>query len=88
MHTSDQVPSEPKQVGTGPAPPWLGKGMGLTEAIMVQGARLQSTRGVVGGAGSWSLGQGGPIDTRVVEGTVVLIAAVALHHEVSANRAV
>lgn len=42
----------------------------------------------MGGAGSWSLGQGGPIDTRVVEGTVVLIAAVALHHEVSANRAV
>lgn len=36
----------------------------------------------------WSLGQGGPIDTGVVEGTVVLIAAVALHHEMSANRAV
>lgn len=34
------------------------------------------------------LGQGGAIDPRVVEGTAVLIAAVALHHEVSANRAV
>lgn len=35
-----------------------------------------------------SLGQGGPIDPWVVEGTAVLIAAVALHHKVSANRAV
>lgn len=34
------------------------------------------------------LGQGGPVDPRVVEGTAVLIAAVALHHKVSANGAV
>lgn len=51
----------------------------------VEGARLQSTG--CGWGGRRSLGQGGPIDTRVVEGTVVLIAAVALHHEMSADRA-
>lgn len=62
--------------------------MGLTEAITEWEEQGYSPQGCVGGAGRWSLGQGGPIDTRVVEGTVVLIAAVALHHEMSANRAV
>lgn len=74
----------------GLAPHQLGKGkLGLTEAITgwkEQGCSPQG-RVWVGQAGG-SLGQGGPIDTRVVEGTVVLIAAVALHHEMPANRAV
>lgn len=84
-------PQKPKQVGT--------EGAGSSSAgdgecgphrshNKVEGARLQSTGCVWVGQRRWSLGQGGPIDTRVVEGTVVLIAAVALHHEMSANRAV
>lgn len=51
----------------------------------VEGSRLQSTGVPVGQAG---LGQWGPIDPWVVEGTVVLIAAVALHYEVWADRAI
>lgn len=62
--------------------------MGLTEAITGWEEQGNSPQGYVGGAGRWSLGQGWPIDTRMVEGTVVLIAAVALHHEMSTNRAV
>lgn len=74
----------------GLAPHQLGKGVNGPHRShnKVEGARLQSTGVCVGRVGRWSLGQGGPIDTRVVEGTVVLIAAVALHHEMSANRAV
>lgn len=50
MRTSEQEPPELKQVGRGPAPPRLGKGMGLTEAITMEGARLQSTGVWVGQA--------------------------------------
>lgn len=50
MRTSEQEPPEPKQVGRGPAPPRLGKGMGLTEAITMEGAKLQSTGVWVGQA--------------------------------------
>lgn len=59
--------------------------MGLTEAITEGRSKTAVHRVQVGRAG---LGQRGPIDPWVVEGTVVLIAAVALHHEVSADRAV
>lgn len=62
--------------------------MGLTEAIKSGRSKAAVHRVCVGRAGRWSLGQGGPVDTRVVEGTVVLIAAVALHHEMSTHRAV
>lgn len=82
-------PQKPKQVGT--------EGAGSSSAgdgecgphrshNRVEGAAVP--RVCVGGAGRRPLGQGGPVDTRVVEGTVVLIAAVALHHEMSANGAV
>lgn len=81
-------PQKPNQVGT--------EGAGSSSAgekesgphrshNQVEGAKLQSTGVRVGQAG---LGQWGPVDPWVVEGTVVLIAAVALHHEVSADRAV
>lgn len=71
----------------GPAPHQLGKKESGPHRShnQVEGARLQSTGVRVGRAG---LGQWGPVDPWVVEGTVVLIAAVALHHEVSADRAV
>lgn len=92
MRTSDQkTPRNPSRWELrGPAPHQLGIGkIGPHRSHnRVEGARLQSTGGHVGGVGRWSLGQGGPIDTRVVEGTVVLIAAVALHHEMSTDRAV
>lgn len=91
MRTSDQkTPRNPNRWELrGPAPHQLGKGKNGPHRShkKVEGARLQST-GVCGRGRQVALGQGGPIDTRVVEGTVVLIAAVALHHEMSANRAV
>lgn len=78
MRTSDQKTPEHEQVGTEVASSSSAgdRTMGLTEAITVWG----------GQAGA--LGQGGPVDPWVVEGTAVLIAAVALHHKVSANGAV
>ena len=44
----------------------------------VEGARLQSIGVCVDGAGRWFPRAGGAIDTRVVEGAVVLIEAVAM----------
>lgn len=87
MRTSDQKPprNPSRWELKGPAHQ-LGNGeTGLTEAITRWKEQGCNPRGR---GGRRSLGQGGPIDTRVVEGTVVLIAAVALHHEMSAHRAV
>ena len=79
-------PPEPRRVGTeGPAPHQLGEGeMGLTEAIRKWKEQGCSPQGGVGGG----LGQGRPVDARVVEGTVVLVAAVTLHHEMPTHGAV
>lgn len=89
MRTSDQkTPRNPGRWALrGPAPHRLGAGDSGPHRShkRVEGARLQSAGLCVGGRAV--LGQGGPIDTRVVEGTVVLVAAVALHHEMSTNGA-
>lgn len=87
-HQESETPRNPTRWELrGPAPHQLGKRkVGLTEAITKWKEQSCSPQGVrVGQAG---LGQWGPVDPWVVEGTVVLIAAVALHHEVSADRAV
>lgn len=69
----------------GPAPHQLGEGeMGLTEAIREWKEQGCSPQGGAGGG----LGQGRPVDARVVEGTEVLVSTVALFGEVSADGAV